>query len=82
MNYIPKKELIQKTIHKIALDIANKAASEDYIEDGGYIRDWLALDIEKALNDVRITTIKECMEIIHEANTEIQSLSILKEKLK
>ena len=34
-------------------EIGKKAVSDDYIEDGGYIRDWLADDILAALSQAR-----------------------------
>jgi len=40
-------------LEKRAEEIAKKAVGDDYIEDGGYIRDWLYADILKALSQTR-----------------------------
>jgi hypothetical protein len=37
------------TAREMAEKLGKKAVSDDYIEDGGYIRDWLVDDIEQAL---------------------------------
>jgi hypothetical protein len=41
------------TLEQRAEEIAKKAVSDDYIEDGGYIRDWLYDDILAALRQTR-----------------------------
>lgn len=56
---------------KKAKEIAKKAANGSYVEDGGYIRDWLANDIEKALVEVYSDTLQEGLEIIHELHEDI-----------
>ena len=38
-----------KTPEQIAKAIGRKAVSDDYVEDGGYIRDWLVNDIAQAI---------------------------------
>ena len=42
-----------KTAEEVAKEIGKKAVSDDYIEDGGYIRDWLVNDIAQALTAFR-----------------------------
>ena len=54
--------------------IAKKAAGDDYIEDGGYIRDWLCADIENALIETRLEALREGAEVISLAKLEIDSL--------
>ena len=64
---------------KKAKEIAKKAADgETYVEDGGYILDWLATDIEKALVEVYSDTLQECMETIHRMANETESLKAIK----
>jgi hypothetical protein len=46
---------IDKDLQKKARQIGDKAVSEDYIEDGGYIKDWLVQDIAQTLQEVRDT---------------------------
>lgn len=62
---------------KKAKKIAKKAANGSYVEDGGYIRDWLATDIEKALVDVYSETLQECLETIHELHNDAAPLKAL-----
>lgn len=63
---------------KKAKEIAKKAVNSSYVEDGGYIRDWLANDIEKALVEVYSDTLQECMETIHKFQNDIAPLNALK----
>lgn len=64
---------------KKAKEIAKKAANGSYVEDGGYIRDWLAMDIEKALVEVYSDTLNECLQIIHRMANEAQSLKAIRD---
>ena len=50
-------------------EIGKKAVSDDYIEDGGYIRDWLADDILAALSQARAEGRAEGVPLLRECKT-------------
>lgn len=47
---------------QIAEEIGRKAVSDDYVEDGGYIRDWLVNDIEQAIRQRVLEVLDQLLE--------------------
>lgn len=47
----------------LAEKIGKKAVSDEYVEDGGYIRDWLVDDIEKAIQQAVAAERERCAKI-------------------
>jgi hypothetical protein len=50
-------------LEKRARKIADKAVSDNYIEDGGYIKDWLYSDLLEALRQIREEALEEAAKI-------------------
>ncbi len=54
------------TARERAKRIGKKAVSDDYVEDGGYILDWLVNDIVEALESVERETLERAANIAYD----------------